>query len=157
MISQNYTTTSHFKHDKEYPKCTKECTKACQADLFFFHTGVFGFFSFYIVAYYFFPLLFNLFRQTASDFCMLEKWLVQVDWQAFEFPVEHQDRSYLWWLSNLFLLDMNFKPYIFILKTRSSISAFLSLSKRYSNMKCQHSCLPVTCTFSKALTLLTQK
>lgn len=45
---------------------------------------------------------------------------------------------------------MNFQLYIFILKTRSRISALLSLGKRHSKMKCQHLCLPVTCIFSKA-------
>lgn len=125
----------------------KKCTEELQTDLLFIPTGVFWFFS--VTVWHIIFFLFNLLRQTLSDFCVLEKWLVQADWQAFEFPVECEDRSYLWWLSHLFLLDMEFKPYIFILKKRSSISTLLSLGKRHSNMKCQHLCLPVTCVFSK--------
>lgn len=123
----------------------KKCTVELQTDLVFIPTGVFWFFS--ITVWHITFFLFNLLRQTVSDFCVLEKWLVQADWQAFEFPVECEDRSYLWWLSHLFFLDTKFKPHIFILKKRSSISALLSLGKKHSNMKCQHLCLPVTCSF----------
>lgn len=124
--------------------------KECKTDLFCFHTGVFWFFSVTLwhITFSSFLLLsldklFLIFVCLRNDFCKLTD-------KAFEFPVEYEDRSYLWWLAHLFLLDMNFQLYIFILKTRSRISALLSLGKRHSKMKCQHLCLPVTCIFSKA-------